>query len=247
MKLLLINGNTSQFVTDACAREARLSAAADTEIAAVTATFGARVIGSRAENAIAQHAMLDLAARHQPGCDAVVVAVSLDTGLAALREVMPVPVVGMTEAALLTACMLGARIGVVTIGRRTPPIYREVVDSYGLASRVAAIEALDVTTAQFARPQEMADALCAAAESMVKNAGADCVVLAGAALAGMQRMLQPRIDVPLLDGIACAVRQAELLVRMAVQKASAGSFARVGGRESTGLSDALRDLIGRPD
>jgi allantoin racemase len=244
MKLLLINGNTSQFVTDACAAEARRSVSADTEIIAVTAAFGARIIGSRAENAIAQHAILELAAEHQGGCDGVVIAVSMDTGLPALREVLSVPVVGMTEAALLTACMLGGRFGVVTLGKHMPPIYRELIEAYGLATRLAAIDALDVAPAQFSRPDAMADQLQMAAQTMVANAGADCVILAGAALAGMQRVLKSRIAVPLLDGIECAVRQAELLVRMDPRKALAGSYARVGQRESAGLSDALRRLIG---
>lgn len=244
MKLLLINGNTSQFVTDACAKEARLSAAADTQILAVTGEFGARVIGSRAENAIAQHAILDLAARHHPGCDAVVIAVSYDTALPALREAMPVPVVSMTESAALTACMLGGRFGLATIGARTPPVYREVIASYGLESRLAGIETLDVPTAAYAEPEKLADALILACERLVTRAGADSVILAGAALAGMQRLLQARVPVPLLDGIACAVRQAELLVGLGAPKASAGSFARVGGRETIGLNDCLRDLLG---
>lgn len=244
MRLLLINGNTSQFVTDACAAEARRFAAADTEIIAVTAPFGARIIGSRAENAIAQHAILELAAKHQPGCDAVIIAVSMDTGLPALREVLPVPVVGMTEAALLTACMLGGRFGVVTTGKHMPPIYPELIESYGLESQLSAIDALDVVAAQFGRPDTMVEGLRTAARDMVSNARADCVILAGAALAGMQRSLMSQVPVPLLDGIECAVRQAELLVRMAPRKALAGSYARVGQRESIGLSNALARLIG---
>ena len=243
MKILLLNANTSQFVTDACAKEARASASAGTEIVAVTGEFGARIIGSRAENAIAQHAILELAAKHHRGCDAVVIAVSYDTGLAALRELLPIPVVGMTEAALITACMAGGRVGMVTFGRHAVPVYREVVESYALERRLAGIDALDVSTDAYAYPERLADALVAACEGLVDRDGAEAVILAGAAMAGMQRTLQARVPVPLLDGIACGVRQAELLVRLGLPKPAAGSYARIAGRETSGLSEALARLL----
>ncbi|MFM9981615.1 MAG: aspartate/glutamate racemase family protein, partial [Burkholderiales bacterium] len=88
MKILVINPNLTQAVTDAVAAVARKYAAPGSEILAVTGEFGPQVIGSRAENAIAHHGVLDLAARHHAGCDAVVLGVSLDTGLLALRELL---------------------------------------------------------------------------------------------------------------------------------------------------------------
>ena len=113
----------------------------------MTADFGAAIVATRSEHAIAEHAAVVLAARHAPGCDAVVIAVSYDTGLKALREMLAVPVVGMTEAALLTACMLGGPIGLISFGRRVWPIYRELIDGYGLSGRIAGKRVLENTSA----------------------------------------------------------------------------------------------------
>ena len=107
MKLLVINGNMTQAITDVCANAAREVASPGTEVVSATGTFGPQVIGSRSENALAQHGMLELAAKHAPGCDAIVIAVSMDTGLPALRELLSIPVVGMTEAGALMARELG--------------------------------------------------------------------------------------------------------------------------------------------
>ena len=74
MKLLVINGNMTQAITDVCANAAREVASPGTEVVSATGTFGPQVIGSRSENALAQHGMLELAAKHAPGCDAVVIA-----------------------------------------------------------------------------------------------------------------------------------------------------------------------------
>ena len=72
---------------------------------------------------------------------------SYDTGLKALREMLGIPVVGMTEAALLTACMLGGPIGLVGFGKRVWPIYRELIEGYGLAARIAGKRVLENTAA----------------------------------------------------------------------------------------------------
>ncbi len=127
MRILVVNSNTSDVVTEKVAREARASASTGTDIVAVTGTFGGRVIGTRSEHAIAEHSTIALMARHSEGSDAAAIAVSYDTGLRGARELLSIPVVGMTEAALLTACMLGGRIGVVTFGRRVLPLYQELV------------------------------------------------------------------------------------------------------------------------
>src|SRR5512137_1045322 len=98
MRILVVNANTSAIVTEKVAVEARASASPGTEIVAVTGTFGARVIGSRSEHAIGEHSTIALVACHGADCDAVVIAVSYDTGLRGARELLPIPVVGMTEA-----------------------------------------------------------------------------------------------------------------------------------------------------
>ncbi len=45
---------------------------------------------------------------------------------------LPVPVVGMTEASAYTACMLGGRFGMLVFAGATLPIYRGVIEGYGL-------------------------------------------------------------------------------------------------------------------
>jgi hypothetical protein len=67
--------------------------------------------------------------------DACLLAVSHDTALKAARQIMPCPVVGMTEAACLTACLLGGRFGLLAFGG--VEAYPELVARHGLAGRLA--------------------------------------------------------------------------------------------------------------
>jgi allantoin racemase len=240
MRLLLVNANTSDVVTGKVLAQARAVAAPGTEVHAVTGTFGARVIGSRAEHAIGEHSTLALVAQHAPGFDAVVIAVSYDTGLRAARELLPVPVVGMTEAGLLTACMLGGRIGVVTFGRRVLPLYHELVAGYGLAGRIAGWRTLDSTAAYQAGAHDSLDAeLVAASLDLAQRDGAETVLLTGAVMAGVATRLQAQVPVPLVDCMACAVGQAELLHRLGHPKPSTGSYAPPGNRELLAVDPAI--------
>lgn len=241
MRLLVANANTTVAITEACAAAARAAAAPGTEILPATPRFGAAVISTRAENAIAAHALLEVLAEHAGEVDAVVLAVSHDTALDAARQLMPCPVVGMTEAACLTACLLGGRFGLVTFGGIET--YREQIGRLGLSSRLAALRGLAVTPPQaLADPEGVGALVLDAVESMVAD-GADAVVLGGAGLAGFDRRLAGRAPVPLLDGMACAVRMAEGLVRAGYAKPRAGSYAAPSGRTTTGLSPALARLL----
>jgi allantoin racemase len=240
MRILVVNANTSEVVTEKVAAQARASASAGTEIVAVTGSFGGRVIGTRAEHAIGEHSTIALVSAHASGIDAVVIAVSYDTGLRGARELLPVPVVGMTEAGLLTACMLGGRIGMISFGRRVLPLYHELVAGYGLASRIAGWRTLE-STAAYARGahDELDREIVGAANDLVERDGAETVVLTGAVMAGVPARLQKDVPVPLIDCIACAVRQAELLVHLAHPKPRSGSYAAPDGRDLVNVDAAI--------
>jgi allantoin racemase len=246
MKILLINANTTPAVTERIAAEARRVAAPGTEVLPVTGTFGAPIIGARAEMAVAEHAALDLFARHGAGADAVVIGVSFDVGLRALRELSDVPVVGMTEAACLVACTLGGPFGIVTYGARSAGILREIVAGYGLAGRLAGVHGLDASPADMLKdPQALHAQIAGAARGLIERDGAEAVILAGAVMAGLPPLIQGQVPCPLVEGVACGIGLAELLVRLAPAKAKSGSFAAIGERASNGLGPELGALLGR--
>ena len=238
MRLLLINANTTDAVTAICAHAARKAASPGTEIVPVTGAFGAAIIESRAENAIAAHALLDALAVHRAGADAVLIAVSYDTGLAAAREVAGVPVVGITQASLVTAGLLGDRIGLVTFG--TPWQYRELAASYGYGERLAGIETITAGARDaYANPAIVLEAVSQAAARLVEKAGAEAVVLCGAAMSGMAGAIAPGLPVPVVDGVSCGVPLCEML---AAQGHGRTRRPRPGA-SGVGLSAALTRLL----
>ncbi|WP_237182235.1 aspartate/glutamate racemase family protein [Roseomonas marmotae] len=241
MRILVANANTTEAITRLCAEAARAAAAPGTDILPATPRFGPAVISSRAENVIAGHALLELLADHAGQVQAVVLAVSHDTALEAARQLMPCPVVGMTEAACLTACMVGGRFGLLTLGG--VETYRELIARHGLSARLSGLEGLAATPQDAVAEPARVEAMVLEGIARLVEGGADAVVLGGAALAGMAARLGPRAPVPLLDGIACAVKLAEALVGLGLPRPRGGSLAPLSGRQSTGLSPALAALL----
>ena len=96
MRLLLVNPNISDSVSDLIRAEAQRSASPGTEIEVLTAPFGVAYIETRFEALVGAYAAAQVAAENVDRFDAVVVAAFGDPGLTGLRELLPVPVTGMT-------------------------------------------------------------------------------------------------------------------------------------------------------
>lgn len=244
MRILLANPNTSESVTARIAAAARQAASPGTEIVPVTAASGVPYIVTRAEAAVAAVAMLELMAAHAGGCDAAVVAAFGDPGLEAARELLPIPVVGLAEASILSACALGRRFTLICFLPAFIPWYHDSVARSGLLDRLASIRAAtsafnDLSTVQDELEMELVK-LCQAA---FETDGADVVVLAGAPLAGLAPRIAPSLPGPVLDGVMAAVRQAEALAGLCAYRPVRMRPADAATKPVTGVSDALRALF----
>lgn len=245
MRLLIANPNTNTALTALLADAAASVAAPGTQLRALTAPRGFPYIATRAEATLAGGILLDMLAEHAGDADAVVIAAFGDPGLAAARELLSVPVVGMAEAAMLTACMLGHRFAIVTFSDVLLPWYADCVALNGLTGRFAGF---CVDTAGFSRIEavqaEKEDRLIALARQAVSERGADVVIFGGAPLSGLAARVKAAVPVPVLDGITAAVLQAQALAALGPRKPVAGSYRRPPPKPLSGLAPPLVALFG---
>ena len=248
MKILVANPNTSTGVTDRLLAAGKLVASPGTELLPMTAPRGVPYIATRAEAAIGAAAALEMLAERRGAIDAAIIAAFGDPGLGGARELFDFPVVGMAEAAMLAACMLGRSFAIVSFAKALEPWFAEIVAWHGLSARCAAIRTLDEVFRSIDDVQdEKQQVLIDLANNTVRNDAADVVILAGAPLAGMADKVKDRIPVPVVDGIQAAVTMAEGLVRLKPRKAIAGTYRRPAAKDSKGLSAALADVIAHRD
>ncbi|MCC8938118.1 aspartate/glutamate racemase family protein [Bradyrhizobium sp. Arg68] len=244
MKILLLNPNTTAAVTDLLHAAGSKVVSAGTELVPVTASRGVPYIATRAEAQIGGAIALEMLAEAGDGCDAAIIAAFGDPGLFGARELFSFPVVGLAEAAMLTACMVGRRFAIVTFAGALTPWYEECVAMHGLAARCAGVRALDGAFQSISEVQaEKEELLVALAKQAVEQDHADVVILSGAPLAGLAAKVRDRIPVPVIDPVAAAVRQAETLAVLRPRKAVAGTFRRPDPKPTLGLAGPLAAVI----
>lgn len=216
MRLLLINPNASRAITERMAASAHAALAPGDSLTALTAPDGPLVVRAASQLAEAERSALALADRHVASYDALVLAISLDGAAVTLRDRHPgLPIVGMTEAALLAARSAGGRIGLLTLGSALLPLYRQRVVQAGFASDVVAFEAPELPAAFSADARRVAPPVLevlAQAGGRLRALGAESIVLAGAVLCGYADRLTEQCGLPAFDGVTCAVQRCRSLL-----------------------------------
>jgi Asp/Glu/hydantoin racemase len=131
----------------------------------------------------------------------------------------------MTEAAMLSACMVAGKFAMITFGNRATAIYAELCRGYGLEARLANVLSLPpLTREEQMKPSLVVPKLAAIIGETVANDGTEAVILSGAIFAGITDEVAGHVAVPVLNGIREAVGMAEMLVRLNPTKARSGSY-----------------------
>lgn len=248
MRVLLLNPNTSASMTERMSAVAEEAKAPDTVIVPMTASRGVPYIATRAEAQLGGAIALEMLAEQHASVDAAIIAAFGDPGLFGARELFDIPVVGLAEAAMLTACMAGRRFAIVTFAAALGPWYEDCVAMHRLGERCAGILCLD---SPFSQADDVAehkeDLLVDLANRAVRELDADAVILAGAPLTGMANKVSCRIPVPVIEQVAAAVKQVEALATLKLRKPIAGTFRRPAPKATSGLPANLAKRIEQHD
>ncbi|MFC7407396.1 aspartate/glutamate racemase family protein [Hydrogenophaga atypica] len=242
MKLLLINPNTTQAMTDAIAEAARAVASPGTEIVAVQPSFGPVSIESHYDEAFAAAGVAEqvrLAAAWRP--DAVVIACFGDPGLEAAREATDAPVLGIAEPAFHAAGMLATGFSVITTMTRTCIMAERLLQRYGADQHCRGVHGTDIPVLDLEgcgveTLQQIEDA---AREALARDRSG-AIVLGCAGMAPLCATLSQRLGVPVIDGVAVAAKFAEALVGLGLRTSKHGDYAPPLPKPFVGWASPLR-------
>jgi len=172
--------------------------------------------------------MLELVKKAESdGYDAVVIACFSDPGLEAAKELVNIPVVGIGEASIHAASMLGARFTVITpVSRRIPTRIHQalhLVSHHSLAS----VRSLDLSVAQSESDPELTiKTLLRVVDSAVKDDGAEVIVLGCAGMTGYTEELEKRYRVTVVDPCTVALKFAETFVSLGLKQSKLGHYSK---------------------
>lgn len=236
-RILVVNSNTTDSVTARIARAAEAAAPQGCTVETVTAPYGLPLIVTRADWMVAGPPTVEALATRRGTYDAAVVACFGDPGVEAARELLDVPVIGISEAAFHAACLLGRRFGVVSFTAALKPMFVDCLERAGLSGRCAGFRMGPAFSGDPGRvAEERRDLILELCRASIEQDGAEVVILAGGPLAGLAPVLAKDVPVPLVDGTAAGVRLAAALAGLApTEKAKRARPLAGYGTELTGL------------
>jgi allantoin racemase len=246
VRILVINPNTTQAMTDAIGEAARTAAAPGTTIEATSPPGGPRSIEGFADETLAAYHVLDTVASTAGQYDGYVIACFGDPGLYAARELADVPVVGIAEAAMHLGSLVAHRWSVVTVIPRVEPMIEEAVARTSLLEKCASIRCLPLSVLEIEEDIERTKRLLLEeARAAITDDGAEAILLGCAGLGPIDKTMQEALGVPVLDGTGCAVKLVESLLGYGITTSKAKAFMAPEPKEVVGCSVAVTSVYDR--
>ncbi len=205
--LIVINPNSSQAVTagiDAAVEPLRRFG---TPIRCLTLTEGPPGIESQRQADLTIAPMLALAAA-QPDAAGYVIACFGDPGLHALRDQTDLPVLGIQEAAVMTALTLGHRFGVIAILPASIPRHLRAFGAMGVLHRLAGDRALGLGVGELADEERTLAAMIATGKRLRDEDGAHVLIMGCAGMARYRAPLEDATGLPVVEPCQAAVAMA---------------------------------------
>lgn len=220
MRILIINPNSDHKMTADIQRSARAFAGDRFEVETQRTPGAPKFIDTYLDTALAVPGMLRLIRENEAHFDAFVIACHCDPNLDLCKEVTAKPVVGIGEASMKMASMLGHRFSVLSTSPDSVPNKQALVHRYGLDSSLSSVRAPRKATQDL----NDLDFFLQLGKEAIQLDGAELLVLGCAGLCEMGNTMQSLLGVPVLDGVVCGLIIAEGLVRAGYSTSKIGRY-----------------------
>ena len=211
--LIVINPNSSETVTQGIDAAVEPLRRFGVPIRCLTLAEGPPGIESQLQADLTIAPMLALAAA-QTDAAGFVIACFGDPGLHALRDQTALPVLGIQEAAVMTALTLGQRFGVIAILPGSIPRHLRAFGSMGVLDRLAGDRALGLGVGDLADPGKSLAAMIATGKRLRDEDGADVLIMGCAGMAQYRATLEAETGLAVVE--PCQAAAATALGRIAL-------------------------------
>ena len=205
--LIIINPNSSTTVTDGIDAAIEPLRSFGVPIKSLTLAAGPKGIESQRQADLTIVPMLTLAAA-QADAAGYVIACFGDPGLHALRDQTDLPVVGIQEAAVMTALSLGQRFGVIAIMPASIPRHLRSFGAMGVLDRLAGDRALGLGVADLASADKSLSAMIATGKALRDTDGADVLIMGCAGMAQYRQLIEDATGLPVVEPCQAAAAMA---------------------------------------
>lgn len=234
-KILVINPNTSREMTETIAKSISNMEIARTTIDVIGNEIGPESIECITDEIITSHGVLSLLTAKNKDYDAFVIACFSDHPAIKMgRELIRKPVVGIMEAAIYSACLVGNRFSIITSSKRWEPLLSDGVKALGIFDKCASVRSSGLSVLDFnnLNDDEIIRVLLAEAKKAIIEDGAEVICLGCAGMAGLEAQIADQLKIPVVDGVHSAIFMAYGLISMGLLTSKLGSYESIPPRPS---------------
>lgn len=231
INILLVNPNSSEYMTKDCLAALEPSLPSDVTVHGFTAPHPApTAIESQTDAMLSTEACIRALKPIGDKYDAFLVACFRDHPLiGVLREEYVQPALGIMEAGMYAARMLGGSMGIICTSERSAAVHGRTVSQYGFSDYFAGCEAAKLGVLELdSNPKaEVHAILTQRINRLVQDKGADCVLLGCAGMAEMRAICAASVQgsgARVLDGVGLGIQFLIGLVREGMKTSKNGVF-----------------------
>ena len=228
MKILLINPNSSEEMTADLRKTASYAENEQVSIDVVCMPNAPHVLESFSDYTEAGAEVVKyLRKLNESGTfpyDGVVLACMGDPCIFGIKEVCPVPLVGIAESAIALALLTGYKFTIVAASSKAKPMMDSMVLQYGLTERMASVEALNQPIDAFmADPDILRDGI-RRISSVAKEKGAEVLLLGCAGMTMITDEMDQLSELPVIDPVIAGIEEIQAILRGGFKISRAGLY-----------------------
>lgn len=241
MRIKVINPNTMDAMTREIDETVKKVARPETEFVTVNPPKGPLSIEGKYDSHIAATHVIREVLLGRGDFDAFVIACFGDPGIDGAREVTDAPVIGICEAALHVASLLAPKFSIVTVIPRVIMLLERRVRECGFEHHLASIRATTLSVEDFSKdPSGGQKALLEAGRKAIEEDQAEALLLGCAGMTGLEELMEKELGVPIIDGVAAAIKLAEALVDLGKKTSKINSYKYPEKKEFKGMEEIFQ-------
>jgi allantoin racemase len=225
-KILVINPNTNPKNTKVIADAIKPFTPEGVKVDAVSPAKGPVGLESYYHNYLASVNVHErIVEAEKEGYDGIVIACYGDPGIEGAKELVDIPVVGITEASYALARMLATKFLVVVSAETAVPRQIRYIKSLGIPDFQYAVRPIGLTVLGVMSDRMSAkDLIANNCEVALKETGAELIVMGCSGFSGLRSDLEKQLNVPIIDPVVAGVTICNALIKMGLAQSKVSTY-----------------------